>query len=51
MILFVLVLVLVNRYFIEDEDEHEYDDEKGPSDLCHLKSIFSKLCLLSKNTF
>jgi hypothetical protein len=51
MILFVLVLVLVlvNWYFIEDE--HEYDDEKGPSDLCHLTSIFSKLCLLSKNTF
>ena len=40
----VLVLVLVNRYCVEDEDEHEYDDERGPSDFCALSSV---LCYLS----
>ncbi len=42
LILFVLVLVLANRYCVEDEDE--YDDERGPSDFCALSSV---LCYLS----
>ncbi len=46
LILFVLVLVLANRYCVEDEDEdeYEYDDERGPSDFCALSSV---LCYLS----
>ena len=35
----VLVLVLVNRYCVEDED----DDERGPSDFCAQSSVFCTL--------
>ncbi len=43
----LILFVLVNRNFIEDEDEHEHDDEGGSSDLGHLTSV---ICLLKPET-
>ena len=42
-LLFVLVLVLVNRNFIRRMDEYEYDDEDGSSVLGPQLSVISTL--------